>query len=177
MKHVLLTSIMIGSATISICGQKPDNKPNIILIMCDDMGFSDLGCYGSEIRTPNIDRLANHGVRFSQFTNTGRSCPSRAALVTGRYQHEVGMGWMTAVDEHRPGYRGQISNDYPTIAEILKANGYSTYMSGKWHLTLDQSYGKPNGSMPTQRGFERFYGCLSEAVTISPNLCITIWTQ
>lgn len=106
MKHVLLTSIMIGSATISICGQKPDNKPNIILIMCDDMGFSDLGCYGSEIRTPNIDRLANHGVRFSQFTNTGRSCPSRAALVTGRYQHEVGMGWMTAVDEHRPGYRG-----------------------------------------------------------------------
>lgn len=161
MKHVLLSSIMIGSATISICGQKPDNKPNIILIMCDDMGFSDLGCYGSEIRTPNIDRLANHGVRFSQFTNTGRSCPSRAALVTGRYQHEVGMGWMTAVDEHRPGYRGQISNDYPTIAEILKANGYSTYMSGKWHLTLDQSYGKPNGSMPTQRGFERFYGCLS----------------
>lgn len=87
-------------------------QPNIVLIMCDDMGFSDLGCYGSEIHTPNIDKLARYGVRFSQFKNTGRSCPSRASLLTGRYQHEVGMGWMAEVDEHRPGYRGQISRDY-----------------------------------------------------------------
>lgn len=94
-------------------------QPNIVLIMCDDMGFSDLGCYGSEIHTPNIDKLARYGVRFSQFKNTGRNCPSRASLMTGRYQHEVGMGWMAEVDEHRPGYRGQISRDYPTIAEVL----------------------------------------------------------
>ncbi len=135
--------------------------PNIVLIMCDDMGFSDLGCYGSEIQTPNLDRLAAEGLRFSQFKNTGRSCPSRAALLTGRYQHEVGMGWMTAVDEHRPGYRGQIGNEYPTIAEILKANGYHTYMSGKWHVTVDGAFGTPNGSYPVQRGFDRYYGCLS----------------
>lgn len=161
MNHTLLTSIMIGSAVASAYANEPTGRPNIVLIMCDDMGFSDLGCYGSEIKTPNIDRLAHHGVRFSRFTNTGRSCPSRAALMTGRYQHEVGMGWMTAVDEHRPGYRGQISKEYPTIAEVMKTGGYSTYMSGKWHLTLDGSYGKPNGSMPTQRRFDRYYGCLS----------------
>ena len=109
----------------------PDKtKPNIILILCDDMGFSDLSCYGGEVHTPNIDFLAENGIRFSQFKNTGRSCPSRAALLTGRYQHEVGMGWMTAVDEHRPGYRGQISEQYPTIAEVFRENGYHTYMSG-----------------------------------------------
>lgn len=77
-------------------------SPNIVLILCDDMGFSDLGCYGSEIQTPNIDKLAQEGIRFSQFKNTGRSCPSRASMLTGRYQHEVGMGWMAEVDEHRP---------------------------------------------------------------------------
>ena len=81
--------------------------------------------------------------------------------MTGRYQHEAGMGWMTAVDEHRPGYRGQISADFPTIAEILKANGYATYMSGKWHLTVEGAFEKPNGSYPTQRGFDKYYGCLS----------------
>lgn len=135
-------------------------QPNIVLIMCDDMGFSDLGCYGSEIHTPNIDKLARYGVRFSQFKNTGRSCPSRASLMTGRYQHEVGMGWMAEVDEHRPGYRGQISRDYPTIAEVLHAGGYNTYMSGKWHVTTFGGFDAPNGSYPVQRGFERYYGCL-----------------
>lgn len=125
------------------------------------MGFSDLGCYGGEIHTPNIDSLAAAGIRFTQFKNTGRSCPSRASLLTGRYQHTVGMGWMTAVDEHRPGYRGQITDSIPTIAEVLKANGYHTYMSGKWHVTLDAAFGSPNGSYPTQRGFEQYYGCLS----------------
>lgn len=133
----------------------PDKtKPNIILILCDDMGFSDLSCYGGEVHTPNIDFLAENGIRFSQFKNTGRSCPSRAALLTGRYQHEVGMGWMTAVDEHRPGYRGQISEQYPTIAEVFRENGYHTYMSGKWHVTVDGAFSKPNGSYPVERGFE-----------------------
>lgn len=136
-------------------------RPNIVLIMCDDMGFSDLGCYGSEIRTPNIDALASRGLRFSQFKNTARSCPSRASLLTGMYQHDVDMGWMTAVDEHRPGYRGEIAADVPTIAEVLKTGGYSTYMSGKWHVTLEEHFDKPNGSYPVQRGFDRYYGCLS----------------
>lgn len=136
------------------------NSPNIVLILCDDMGFSDVGCYGGEIKTPNIDRLGMNGIRFSHFKNTGRSCPSRAALLTGRYQHEVGMGWMAEVDEHRPGYRGQISKDYPTIAEVLKAGGYMTYMSGKWHVTTTGGYDAPNGSYPVQRGFDRYYGCL-----------------
>ncbi len=160
MKHIFTSILLTTVSAASAVAQQP-SQPNIVLIMCDDMGFSDIGCYGGEIQTPNIDKLAQRGVRFSQFTNTGRSCPSRAALLTGRYQHEVGMGWMTAVDEHRPGYRGQISQDYPTIAEIMKHNGYSTYMSGKWHLTLDGSYGTPNGSMPVQRGFDRYFGCLT----------------
>ena len=83
---------------------------------------------------------------------TGRSCPSRAALLTGRSQHEVGMGWMTAVDEHRPGYRGQISDRYPTIAEVFRENGYHTYMSGKWHVTVEGAFTQPNGSYPIERG-------------------------
>lgn len=135
-------------------------SPNIVLILCDDMGFSDLGCYGSEIQTPNIDKLAQEGIRFSQFKNTGRSCPSRASMLTGRYQHEVGMGWMAEVDEHRPGYRGQIDKEYPTIAEVMKSGGYSTYMSGKWHVTTTGGYDSPNGSYPVQRGFDKYYGCL-----------------
>ncbi len=133
--------------------------------MCDDMGFSDLGSYGGEIKTPNIDLLAAQGVRFSQFKNTGRCCPSRAALLTGRNQFAAEMGWMTVVDEHREAYRGQLSAAIPTIAEILKENNYYTYMSGKWHLTLDGSYKKgaekPNGSWPFQRGFDESYAGLS----------------
>lgn len=160
MNRFLLVPLMFGSASYPLAAQK-SSAPNIVLILCDDMGFSDLGCYGSEIQTPHLDSLANRGLRFSQFKSTGRSCPSRAALLTGRYQHQVGMGWMTAVDEHRPGYRGQISKKYPTIAEVLKANGYATYMCGKWHVTVDGAFDTPNGSYPTQRGFDRYYGSLS----------------
>lgn len=162
MNKVLISSLAMVSIGQSLFAAQPRKEhPNIILIMCDDMGFSDLSCYGGEVHTPNIDFLANHGVRFSQFKNTGRSCPSRAALLTGHYQHEAGMGWMTAVDEHRPGYRGQISADMPTIAEVFKSNRYATYMSGKWHLTVDGAFDKPNGSYPAQRGFDKYYGCLS----------------
>ena len=165
MKNKLLISSLLlssigGSSTVA--GTVSDKEhPNIILILCDDMGFSDLACYGGEVHTPNIDFLAENGVRFSQFKNTGRSCPSRAALLTGHYQHEAGMGWMTAVDEHRLGYRGQIAADIPTIAEVFRDNGYATYMSGKWHVTVDGAFDQPNGSYPVQRGFEKYYGCLS----------------
>lgn len=101
----IITKFILPLLSTPVFSQNIDT-PNIVLIMCDDMGFSDIGCYGSEIKTPNIDKLAQEGVRFSQFKNTGRSCPSRAALLTGRYQHQAGMGWMAEVDEHRPGYRG-----------------------------------------------------------------------
>lgn len=155
------TRLLFSLGILPLVANAADIRPNIVLILCDDMGFSDLSCYGGEVRTPNIDFLAANGVRFSQFKNTGRSCPSRAALITGRYQHEAGMGWMTAVDEHRPGYRGQISANFPTIAEVLKSNGYATYMSGKWHVTVEGAFGKPNGSYPTERGFDKYYGSLS----------------
>ncbi|MFI3303242.1 MAG: arylsulfatase [Rikenellaceae bacterium] len=170
MSKVILTSTAaaLSLATTAAIGAPQSEKPNIILIMCDDMGFSDLGCYGSEINTPNIDQLAQDGVRFTQFKNTGRSCPSRASLLSGRYQHSVGMGWMTAVDEHRDGYRGELTSEVPTIAESLKGAGYSTYMSGKWHVTVDSAYSNaqkrgltPNGSFPTERGFDKYYGALS----------------
>lgn len=138
-----------------------DRQPNIVLIMCDDMGLSDIGCYGGEVQTPHLDSLADAGLRFSQFKNTGRSCPSRASLLTGCYPHDAGMGWMTAVDEHRPGYRGQIDRQIPTLAELLREAGYGTYMSGKWHVTVDGAFGAPNGTYPTQRGFDRYYGSLT----------------
>jgi arylsulfatase A-like enzyme len=161
MNRLLYQGIACMSLLAASAAQAQSEKtPNIVLILCDDMGFSDIGCYGSEIKTPHIDQLAADGVRFSQFKNTGRSCPSRAALLTGRYSHEAGMGWMAEVDEHRPGYRGQIDKEYPTIAEVLKSGGYSTYMSGKWHVTTTGAYDAPNGSYPVQRGFDRYYGCL-----------------
>lgn len=161
MQRLIYSSLLLGVTGVSCINAQNNVSPNIILILCDDMGFSDIGCYGGEIHTPNIDGLAEKGIRFSQFKNTGRSCPSRASLLTGHYQHDVGMGWMTAVDEHRPGYRGEITKEIPTIAEVMKANGYSTYMSGKWHLTLDDAFDAPNGSYPVQRGFDKYYGCLS----------------
>lgn len=161
MQRIIYSSLLLGLSGLSYMNAQNNASPNIILILCDDMGFSDIGCYGGEVHTPNIDGLAEKGIRFSQFKNTGRSCPSRASLLTGHYQHDVGMGWMTAVDEHRPGYRGEITKEIPTIAEVMRANGYSTYMSGKWHLTLDDAFDAPNGSYPAQRGFDKYYGCLS----------------
>lgn len=164
MNKLTFTTLALAAAAPTVAATHKGvvtSPQHIVLIMCDDMGFSDLSCYGGEIHTPHIDYLAEHGVRFSQFKNTGRSCPSRAALLTGHYQHEAGMGWMTAVDEHRPGYRGQISSDIPTLAEVLHQQGYATYMSGKWHVTVDGAFDSPNGSYPVQRGFDKYYGCLS----------------
>ena len=176
MNRLLISSLILSSiGNSAVAGNaSKENHPNIILILCDDMGFSDLGCYGGEVRTPNIDFLAEEGIRFSQFKNTGRSCPSRAALLTGHYQHEAGMGWMTAVDEHRPGYRGQIAANIPTIAEVLRDNGYATYMSGKWHVTVDGAFDEPNGSYPVQRGFQKYYGSVAVEVIMLLNLYIPV---
>lgn len=143
-------------------------RPNVVLILADDMGYSDLGCYGSEIPTPNLDRLASGGLRFSEFYNSPRCCPSRAALLTGLYSHQAGMGMMTA-DHGRypyPAYEGDLSKRCVTIAEALRSGGYHTMMCGKWHLTpledttaarLDQS------NWPLQRGFDRYYGIIAGA--------------
>lgn len=135
-------------------------KPNIMIIMADDMGFSDPGCYGGEINTPNLDKLAENGIRFTQFYNTGRCCPTRASLLTGLYAHQTGMGWMTAADLGHPGYTGDLNKQCVTIAEALKEAGYSTYMTGKWHVVADKKM-KPEGpkeNWPLQRGFDRYFG-------------------
>lgn len=130
----------------------PAEKPNIIVILVDDMGFSDVGCYGGEIPTPNIDRLAAGGLRFTQFYNTGRCCPTRAALLTGLYSHQAGVGHMMG-DGHLPGYRGFLNDRCVTIADVLRSAGYFTATTGKWHVGYDAPTARP-----LARGFERFYG-------------------
>jgi arylsulfatase A-like enzyme len=130
-------------------------KPNIVLLMADDMGFSDIGCYGSEIETPNIDALARGGVRFTHFTNTARCCPTRASLLTGMYSHQVGIGHMVS-DDGLPGYRGELSRQHATIAEALRPAGYRSGMFGKWHVAPANA--KFQSNWPLQRGFDYFYG-------------------
>jgi arylsulfatase len=128
----------------------PASRPNIVMILVDDMGFSDIGCYGSEIPTPHLDQLAAEGLRFTQFYNTPRCSPSRAALLTGLYSHQAGMGWLD--DKVEPGSRGFYGCLLPrcvTIAEVLRDAGYFTAMAGKWHL------GQQHGTPPWQRGFMR----------------------
>jgi arylsulfatase A-like enzyme len=134
-------------------------KPNIIVIMSDDMGYSDIGCYGGEIATPNLDRLASNGLRYTQFYNTGRCCPTRASLLTGLYAHQAGIGQMTN-DGGQPGYRGDLSRKAVTMAEVLKPAGYSTYMSGKWHVTKQLKPDGDKSNWPLQRGFDKFYGTI-----------------
>jgi arylsulfatase len=135
-------------------------RPNVVIIMADDMGYSDIGCYGSEIETPNLDRLAQNGLRFSQFYNTARCCPTRASLLTGLYPHQAGMGWMTGGARKHPGYRGDLAKDVVTIAEVLRPAGYATYMTGKWHVTSKTRPGSSTDNWPRQRGFDRFYGTI-----------------
>jgi len=156
--HTLLAALLCG--VVAWHGTAEDaQRPNIVLIMSDDMGYSDIGCYGGEIDTPTLDALAAGGLRYTQFYNTGRCCPTRASLLTGLYAHQAGIGQMTN-DAGKPGYRGDLSFNAVTIAEVLKTAGYRTYMSGKWHVTKQL---KPDGSKhnwPRQRGFDRFYGTI-----------------
>jgi len=150
-------------------------RPNIIVILADDLGFSDLGCYGSEIHTPNIDYLASNGIRYTQFYNTSRCCPTRASLLTGLYNQQAGIGKMTDAEDE-PGYRGHLTENTVTLAEVLKEAGYQTAMSGKWHvsntnvqknaqdqlawLNHQKDYGDfaPISQYPTRRGFDRYFG-------------------
>ncbi len=134
----------------------PDRRPNIVIIMADDMGFSDLGCYGGEIQTPHLDGLARQGLRFTQFTNTARCCPTRSSLLTGLYPHQAGVGMMIQ-DLGRPSYQGYLNDRSVTIAEALRPRGYRTLMAGKWHVGEDRPH------WPTDRGFERYFGLISGA--------------
>jgi arylsulfatase A-like enzyme len=138
------------------------SRPNIIIIMADDMGWSDIGCYGGEVETPNIDRLADNGLRFTQFYNTGRCCPTRASLLTGTYAHQTGIGHMMN-DKGLLGYRGDLGKNVLTIAEVLRPAKYSTYLSGKWHVTPETLPEGSKHNWPNQRGFERFYGTIHGA--------------
>jgi arylsulfatase len=141
----------------------PAGAPNVVVILLDDLGFSDFGCYGAEIRTPHIDALAAGGLRFSNYTTVPMCTPARAALLTGRNPHAVGCGWLTFNAPGYPGYQaGEIARDAPTLAELLRECGYSTYAVGKWHNTPDYqiSAAGERASWPVQRGFDRFYGFL-----------------
>lgn len=144
--------------------EKPlDERPNIVLIMADDMGYSDIGCYGGEIETPNLNRLANNGLRFSQFYNYARCCPTRASLLTGLHPHQTGIGHMTSTT---PGtlrfnkqignkaYQGYLNRNCVTMAEALGLAGYQTYIAGKWHVGT----WRPN--WPVDRGFDRYFGTI-----------------
>ena len=131
--------------------------PNILLILNDDMGYSDIGCYGGEVETPNLDRLAQQGLRFTQFYNTARCSPSRASLLTGLHPHQTGIGILT-YDSGPEGYAGNLNERCATIAEVLKTAGYRSYLSGKWHVS--SSLTQPTDSWPLQRGFDEFYGTI-----------------
>ncbi len=157
MKRTVGSVFFSVTCCLSVCMVHAEQRdaPNILLIVADDLGFSDLGCYGGEIETPNLDRLAAGGLRLTQFYTTGRCCPSRAALLTGLYPHRVGLGHMTQ-DIGQPGYRGRLAEGAKTIAEQLAPAGYRSFLSGKWHLGTED---------PTEHGFEEFYGTLTSAKT------------
>lgn len=182
MKKIAFISLLAIAAIFSAFTLRKNNRhvakdprPNIIIILADDLGFSDIGCYGGEINTPNLDYLAANGVRFSNFYNTSRCCPSRASLLTGMYNHNAGIGEMTE-DRHLPGYRGHITDSVATIAGLLKQAGYRTAMSGKWHVSntveqatkeaqlkwlnhqMDAPLFSPIEQYPTNRGFEKYFG-------------------
>ncbi len=157
MRAVLALAVLLAP-------QARPERPNIVVILSDDMGYSDLGCYGGEIRTPHLDRLAADGLRFTQFYNTARCCPTRASLLTGLYPHQAGVGHMME-DKGHDGYRGELGKDAVTVAEVLKSAGYATYMAGKWHVTkaVRPKDEAAKHNWPLQRGFDRFYGTIHGA--------------
>jgi arylsulfatase A-like enzyme len=137
------------TGAIALAAQ-PQDRPNVVIVLVDDMGFSDIGCYGSEIPTPNIDALAANGVRFTQFYNTARCSPTRASLLTGLYPHQAGMGHLDSeVHPGTKGTTGRLRDDCVTMAEVLREAGYLTCMTGKWHL------GQMHGTPPWEQGFDR----------------------
>lgn len=155
---LLLFPLMTGTFSIAAA----DERPNIIVILSDDMGYSDIGCYGGEMQTPVLDSMAENGLRFTQFYNTARCCPTRASLLTGLYPHQAGIGWMMN-DNGYDGYRGELNNHCRTMAEVMKSAGYGTYAVGKWHVTKATHPDGPKDGWPLQRGFDHFYGTIHGA--------------
>jgi arylsulfatase A-like enzyme len=171
-----------GTIGKTIAGSKPwwppalkaaAGAPNILVVLFDDVGFSDFGCYGSPIRTPTIDALASEGLRYTSFHTTAMCSTTRAALLTGRNHHSVGVGCLANFDSGYPGYRGKIAREAGTLAEMLKAHAYRNYMVGKWHVTPLTESGAtgPFDGWPLGRGFDRFYGFLdAETDQYAPEL-------
>lgn len=172
MGQILAALALLGIVPGCVAAQARAPRPNIVLILADDLGYSDLGCYGSEISTPNLDRLASNGLRMTQFYNTPRCCPTRAALLTGVYPQQAGVGNMME-DRGIPGYRGEISRNCLTIAEELRRANYHTLMVGKWHVChiyfdgkrqlnheSDEPFWDNKDGWPLQRGFEEYYGTI-----------------
>lgn len=160
--------IVVLFATGSCCifysseAKTKELRPNVIVILTDDMGFSDIGCFGSEIKTPNIDRLAANGLRFTNFYNTARCSPTRASLLSGLYPHQAGMGHLASSPvEEEEGYRNDLSRNAVTLAELFKSNGYATYMTGKWHLSQNIEPDGDKSNWPQQRGFDRHFGTIN----------------
>lgn len=147
-KYIFIAFVATQLASVSFA-----ERPNILLILADDLGYSDLGCYGGEISTPHLDALAEQGLRLTQLYNAARCCSTRASLLTGLYPHQAGVGAMSA-DNGLPGYRGFLNDQCVTIPSLLRENDYRTYMSGKWHL---RGKGNPDCT-PSNRGFDEFYG-------------------
>ena len=144
--------LFLACLLFPVSGGAENSKPNIIVVLADDLGYSDLGCYGSEIQTPRLDDLAQNGIRFTQMYNAGRCCPSRASLLTGLYQHQAGIGFMVYGD-WGVGYEGSLNKNGYTLGEVLKEAGYTTFTSGKWHAASHRD--PPNHSLPEHRGFDR----------------------
>ena len=160
----LVANGLLSAQDRSSKDQPDKSRPNIILIMSDDMGYSDIGCYGGEIHTPNLDGLAEGGIRFTQFYNTGRCCPTRGSLLTGLYPHQAGIGHMLG-DRGLPGYTTGLNRHCLTIGEAMRTAGYRTYATGKWHVTKET---RPSGehekfNWPLQRGFDHFFGTIHGA--------------
>ncbi len=167
-RTIRILSFLVGAASLLVncvaAFPTTSRRPNIIVIISDDMGYSDLGCYGGEIRTPNLDALAANGLRFTQFYNTARCCPTRASLLTGLYPHQAGVGHMMD-DKGLDGYRGDLNQSCVTIAEALEPAGYRSYAVGKWHVTrfTQPKTDAEKHSWPLQRGFNRYYGTIHGA--------------
>jgi arylsulfatase len=151
MPRLLLVLLLAGCAGAPLPAAAP--RPHVLLILADDLGYSDLGSYGGEIPTPNLDRLAAEGLRFSRFTNAARCCPTRASLLTGRSPHAVGVGHLNS----KGTYPGDLDRGAPTVAELLRGAGYATAMSGKWHVT---TFAGGRDNWPRRRGFDRYYGII-----------------
>ncbi|MEM7571451.1 MAG: arylsulfatase [Bacteroidota bacterium] len=164
MRYLLFARGLISFCQCSTLSEVSEQPPNFIIILADDLGYSDLSCYGGEIHTPHLDELAASGIQFTNFYNAARCCPTRASLLTGRYPHEVGLGkmvsWEPPDDEALASFSPNqgFLNASPTIGELLQSYGYSTYLSGKWHV------GEHRPNWPVDRGFDRSYALISGAM-------------